>query len=318
MPIANDDEPSGKVSQCLIFSWHMFRCRVVRMDTLFVLVTVCEELDVPLIPLAYLLRFFSGESIPSKHRRVLQNFFQTCLTEHKFQPLVGKTGSMNAQSNICLYTSTSCLAQRQGANVYDATESVFRFVPNTAASGNRLGIPSVDSVISTCAHKLHGKYRMRLQNGLCKANESFYYGMQSLSEDFDLRRFFGNHLASWSLSFCNHLASWSLLFCTRPFTLQLIINHNSWLLSRWMFNLVLSHCNIHSNNIFSPQVTWGFSLIRTGLCSTACEEITGLKVCATSRMPPPRVWGWILTFSTAIRYLGFSFISVSLQVTLGI
>jgi len=81
---------------------------------------------------------------------------------------------------------------RQGSDVYDAVESAFRFVPSNLAAGNKLGVPSAESVISSTSIKLYSKFKTRLNNGLCKYSESFYYGLQSLLATFDLSKFFGN------------------------------------------------------------------------------------------------------------------------------
>lgn len=202
--IMTNDEHEAQVMAMQLSTWNALHMsmipkmvlnlveRLIRLDSLFVIVTICEELSVPFVPIDYLLDFFSGKEIPEIHHLAIKNFIQSCLQNHTFQPRIAKTGLMNPQANISMYVSSSCLSQRQGADVYDAPESSFRFVPNNAAAGNRLGIPSADSVISTAAFKLYTKYKLRLQNGLCKYPESFFHGMQALLEIFDFRRFFGD------------------------------------------------------------------------------------------------------------------------------
>ena len=60
--------------------------RLVRVDLLFVVVTVCEELSVPYIPLPSLLLFLDGKPMENKrHESLLFEYLTKCHDDGLFQ-----------------------------------------------------------------------------------------------------------------------------------------------------------------------------------------------------------------------------------------
>ena len=136
--------------------------RLVRGDVLLCIVAICEELKVPYIPLNHLLELFNGKLVSKTSvRNTLKVFFDTALQKQCLQPFNCAAGVFNAHANVSLYLSSTCQSARANAEMSDAADSCFRFVPNQAAAGNKLGVPSNDSVISSCSMKLYHKYHTR-------------------------------------------------------------------------------------------------------------------------------------------------------------
>jgi hypothetical protein len=61
--------------------------RLVRIDILFLVVIICEELGVPLIPLPSLQQFLNNEEVSNiRHKKAITDFFNRCHIEGLFQP----------------------------------------------------------------------------------------------------------------------------------------------------------------------------------------------------------------------------------------